>query len=720
MADAGALGRLLRPESIAIVGASDRIGPGFNAWRALGFVGFTGRVYLVNPNKRELFGRPTYPSLDALPDPVDAVFVAVPLEAALDAVRQAAARGAGGAAVLTSGFGEAGPAGARAQQELQAIAEAHGMAVCGPNCLGLINFAGRTALFGTSLPDAVSRGGVAAVVQSGSIGIALLNAARGIGLSYLITSGNEAVTAAADYLEFLVDDPEVTVVIAFLEQLRQPERFLAAARRAHALGKPVIVVKTGRSERGRQAVMAHTGAVAGSDQACDAALRAAGVIRVDSLDDLLETALLVSTVRERPRARGVALLSPSGGEIALAMDVAESAGLELPPAPGAAPGLAALLPEFAHAGNPLDLTWTGLYDPSVARRCVELLGAEAAVGTLVLLQDAPRGLGEQQATRYANLLRSVAEGAAAVGKPLVVVSNLSGEFHPAFEAAAREAGVPLLRGTPEGLFAVARFARWATGLGDEALPEYAAELAEASAEAARRLKGLATSRLPAEHEARRVLETYGVQGPREALAMTAGDAAEAADRIGYPVVLKGLVENLLHKTEAGLVRVGLRSRAEVEGAARGVIERARGLGSGRLLGLLVQEQVRPVAELLVGARLDPDFGPIVVVGGGGEVVELYRDVAVRLAPVAQPVALAMVGETRAGRLLGGWRGRPAGDVGALARTVVALSRLIADCRAEVAEVEINPLAVLEQGRGAVALDCLLVPSGRALGAEEPR
>ncbi|MGH7397854.1 MAG: CoA-binding protein, partial [Candidatus Rokuibacteriota bacterium] len=454
--------RLLKPASIAIVGASDKVGPGFNAWRALEYVGYTGRVYLVNPRKSSLLGQPAYPNLAAIPGPIDAAFVAVPRAAVLEAVREAADKGAGGVAVLSSGFGEAGADGVAAERELAAIARASDMAVCGPNCLGLLNFSGASALFGTSLPDTVARGGVAVVAQSGSIGIALLNCARGIGLSHLITSGNEAVTTAADYLDALIDDPGVTTVIAFLEQLRKPERFVEVARRAYTLGKPVIVVKSGRSERGRLAVMAHTGAVAGSDEVCEAAFRAANVIRVGTLDELIETAVLVSSAKLRPTAPGVAILSPSGGEIALALDIADSAGLALPAALGAEAEITALLPDFAHASNPLDLTWAGLYDPTIAQRCAEILGALPEIGALLLLQDAPSGLGEQQALRYANLFRHVARGAEAAGKPFAVVSNLAGELHPDFEGVGREAGVPCLHGTQEGLGAMAKFVRWAT------------------------------------------------------------------------------------------------------------------------------------------------------------------------------------------------------------------------------------------------------------------
>src|SRR5262245_29874628 len=506
--------RLLRPSSIAIVGASEKVGPGLNAWLTLERLGYPGTVHLVTPSRPELFGRRTFPSLDSIGEPVDLVFIAVPQAAVVETVRVAAERGAGGAAILSSGFGEAGADGVRAQAELASIARAHDLAVCGPNCLGFVNFAGRAAAWGTTIPDDLARGRVAAVVQSGSIGIALLNAGRDIGLSYLITSGNEAATTAAEYIDYLVADDDVGVIIGFFEQLRQPQRFVAAARRAATLGKPVIVVKSGRSERGRAAVMAHTGAVAGSDEVCDAAFRAAGVIRVGSLDELVEMAALCAGITARPKSRGVGVLSPSGGEIALALDIAEAAGLDLPPIGAGTEKLAALLPGFAHVTNPLDLTWAGLYDPAVARQCAETLAAEPGVGMLVLLQDAPRSLATQQAERYTRLLRAVSEGAGNAHVPLVVVSSLAVDFHPTFAAAAREAGAPCLRGTAEGLFAVARYARWATLPAAESGAPSPGRAA-ATAEARRRWATRPAGRAPVEHEARALVALYGIEGPRE-------------------------------------------------------------------------------------------------------------------------------------------------------------------------------------------------------------
>jgi acyl-CoA synthetase (NDP forming) len=691
---------LLSPRSIAIVGASDRIGPGFNAWRALEHVGYEGRVYLVNPNKPELLGQKTYPTLRDIDGEVDAAFVAVKAESVLDVAAQAVEKRAGALAILSSGFGDAGESGLQLQQALVRLAQDHDLAVCGPNCLGLLNFAGRSALFGTSLPDSVPRGGIAAVVQSGSIGIALLNSGRALGLSHLVTSGNEAVTATADYLEAFVDDPAVATVIVFAEQIRKPQKFIAVAEHAAAKGKAVIVLKSGRSDRGRAAVMAHTGAVAGSVEACDAAFRKAGVLQVFTLDELIETAALVSQVRDRPQARKVAALSLSGGEIALAVDAAEESGVVFAPLGEAEPRLKSLLPPFAHLSNPLDLTWAGLYDPSVAQGCARALAELADVGTVVLLQDAPAGLGAQQAARYSGLLQAVARGVHAAGKPLVAVSNLSDEPHPALARVAREAGVPYLRGTREGLFAIARYAQGRTRERPGSVPDSSRDRERA----AELWRSLAAGRLPAEHEARAVLESYGIQGPPERFVKSAEEAAAAARALGFPVVLKGIVADMVHKSDAGLVKLRLASEEAVRAAAGEMLSHP-----SRVLGLLVQKMIAPVAELLVGARVDPDFGPLIVVGAGGVNVELYKDVSVHLAPISEEEALAALASIRIARVLDGWRGNAPGDKKAAASGIAALSRFIADFAGEVQEAEINPFAVLEEGQGCLALDAVIVP-----------
>jgi acyl-CoA synthetase (NDP forming) len=695
---------LLKPKSIAIVGASEKIGPGFNAMKALEFVGYEGDIHLINPRSPELFGRRTHASLDEIPGNVDAVFVAVAADAVLEVARQAARKGAGALAILSSGFGETED-GKEAQRALIEVAEANDMAVCGPNCLGLLNFVGRSALFGTSLPDQVARGGVAAIVQSGSVGIALLNSARGIGFSYLITTGNEAVTAASDYLDAVIDDPNVSTILVFAEQIKKPAAFMRAVRRAGEAGKPVVVLKSGRSQSGKAAVMAHTGAIAGSDEACDAALLAAGAMQVHSLDDLIETALLASKSRMRPTKPLLGGLSLSGGEIALVLDAAEEIGLQFAPLDSALPTVKQLLPPFAYLANPLDLTWAGLYDPAVAQGCAEAIASQTDVGMLVLLQDAPTGLGLQQATRYSRLLEAVAKGAASADIPLVALSNVSDQPHPALQQVADEAKIPYLRGTRVGLSAISHYVKWSTR---PASPPVAASPAKELKLARSGLETIPSHRLAAEHEARDILRSYGVAGPQEKFSASVEEAVAAAVEIGFPVVLKGLVENMVHKSDAGLVKVGLVSAAEVKLAAEAMLRSAEAL-TDKFLGFLVQQKVASLGEIFVGARVDPDFGPLIVVGAGGVQVELYKDVAIRLAPISEQTAREAIASTKIMRLLSGFRGRPPGDIQAVAKTMSAVSRFIAEFSDRISEIEINPLAVMENGQGCVALDCVLIP-----------
>jgi acetate---CoA ligase (ADP-forming) len=695
---------LLQPQSIAIVGASEKVGPGFNAFKALEFVGYEGNVHLVNPRSSELFGRQTYASLYDIPGNVDAVFVAVQAESVVAVAKQAAQKKAGALAILSSGFGETLD-GVAAQNELVDVAEANEMAVCGPNCLGLLNFNGKSALFGTSLPERVNRGGVAAIVQSGSVGIALLNSVRGIGFSHIITTGNEAVTSAADYIEAVAEDPGVTTILVFAEQIKKPATFMRALRRAREAGKPVVVLKSGRSQSGKAAVMAHTGAIAGSDEACDAALRSAGAIQVHSIDDLIETTLLASKMILRPTTRNLGGLSISGGEIALALDASEYLGLGFAPLGSASSTVKRLLPSFAHLSNPLDLTWAGLYDSTVAMSCAEAIASQPDIGMLVLLQDAPGRLGEQQAGRYAKLLEAVARGAAAANKPFVALSNLSDQPHATLQEMADKVGVPYLRGTHVGLGAVSNYLNWSVGRARKFVSENPVE-----ANLARLfLDGVPSHRLAAEHEAREALRSYGVVGPGDRIVDSVEAAVTAATTIGFPVVLKGIVENMVHKSDAGLVKVGLRSEEDVRRALAEMGTSLEAFPADKFIGFLVQQQVSSVGEIFVGARVDPDFGPLIVVGAGGVQVELYKDVAIRLAPIDEAEAREMINSTKVSKLFGGFRGSPLGDLEAVARTVSAVSRFIASFSDRISEIEINPLAVLEEGRGCVALDCVLIP-----------
>jgi acetate---CoA ligase (ADP-forming) len=441
--------------------------------------------------------------------------------------------------------------------------------------------------------------------------------------------------------------------------------------------------------------MAHTGAVAGSDEACDAALNAAGAIQVHSLDELIETALLASAIKSTPRGVQLGGLSLSGGEIALVLDAAEDLGVTFAPLGAAKEVVEQLLPPSAHLSNPLDLTWAGLYDPTVAQRCAEAIASQD-VGALVLLQDAPSGLGAQQAGRYARLLEAVAKGAAAANTPLIALSNVSDQPPSSLQDIADRLAVPYLRGTRVGLGAIANYLKWARTPLSSSTP---------AKPIAARLDLLPQGRLAAEHEAREALRDYGISGPPERFVSSAEETLAAVEAVGFPVVLKGIVENVIHKSDAGLVKVGLNSTEDVQRAANEML-RASNRFEGRFLGFLVQRKLSSVCEIFVGARVDPDFGPLIAVGAGGVQVELYKDVAVCVAPIDVDGALQAIARTRVAKLLAGFRGAPSADIHAVARTVSAISRFIADHADRVSEVEINPLAVMRDG--CIALDCVVL------------
>jgi acyl-CoA synthetase (NDP forming) len=418
--------------------------------------------------------------------------------------------------------------------------------------------------------------------------------------------------------------------------------------------------------------------------------------------------LLASSIRARPTGAQLGGLSLSGGEIALVLDAAEELGVQFAPLGSATSKVKELLPPFAHLSNPLDLTWAGLYDPNVAKGCAQAIASQAEVGMLVLIQDAPSRLGIQQATRYAKLLEAVASGASAANTPIVALSNLSDQPHSALQEVADRAGIPYLRGTRVGLSAISHYLKWSANSKRSPTVD--------SAGAARLAKSgldlVPSHRLAAEHEARDVLKSYGVEGPRETFAESVEEAVAAAEEIGFPIVLKGLVENMVHKSDAGLVKVGLTSAEDVRRAAETMLVSAAKV-EGKFLGFLVQRKVSSLGEIFVGARVDADFGPLIVVGAGGVQVELYKDVAIRLAPIDEEAAREAIASTKVAQLLGGFRGAPVGDIQAVARTVSALSRFMADFSDRIHEIEINPLAVLENGKGCVALDCVLIPKGHA-------
>jgi acyl-CoA synthetase (NDP forming) len=714
---------LFAPRSIAIVGASPRGWIAQTVRDNLRVMGSATRAHFVNPRYEEMLGQPCHPSLAALPEVPDIAIVAVnPLRAA--AITQDAAD-AGVPAVIIPGGGvvEGGEAAAAMQREVADIARRHGIALVGPNCMGVVDLTTTSAAYIGDVSPYLPRGGVAGIAQSGSVTDAYIQSGSRVGFSRIISCGSEVVLDVCDYLAYCLDDPETTSVILFLEGFKRPERFLALADRALELGKPIMAVKVGRSDQAQAAAVAHSGSLAGEARVTDAALDAAGVIRCADLDELLETAELVEGTRRTGRRVGrgrTGVVTVSTGEASLIADMAPATGIDLPPIPASArAAILEALPTMGYVGNPLD-PW-GAADPATGYgACFEAMAASGAYDVLVLVHDFPyRSMAAEVATAN-DVTRPLL--AATRDRPdllPVYVSLTSGEPPPETKAVLDEegGGAPLLRGASEAFSAIAHLARWegararrlADGPWRPAWPALAADHRPfgAAAETASSDPGSVPleRRILSERESLELLRAAGLP-VTSAIAVPDPDAAAEAARPlgGHAVALKLDAPDLAHKSDLGLVALGLVGDEAIRSAATDLLATGRRHGLD-IRGLLVEPMADAGVELIVGMHRDPSFGPVVMVGLGGVLAEVVDDVAIRLAPVTRDEAFRMLGSGRVARLLAGVRGRPPVDRDAVADLIVALSRLALD-RDDLEEVDLNP--VIASPDGAVAVDALVV------------
>jgi acetate---CoA ligase (ADP-forming) len=699
------LDRLLRPRSIAILGASERPSVGRTVVEALDGIGFQGPVYPINPKYETLLGRRCYPSVAALPRDVDVLAFCVNHARVLDHMPAAAERGVGAAVIFDGGFAEAGAEGRARQDAVAAICREASMALCGPNCMGVISphVPSLTYIQGVQDPTRLA-GNVGLISQSGSICIGLLTDCRRFGWSQIVSSGNEAVVAAVDFLEYLVDDPATRVIAMFLETVREPERFVAALDRAADRGKPVVVLKVGRSERTRRAITSHTGGLAGEARVFSALLRAHRAIEVADMDEATE--VLAACQAERwPRGRRLAVMTASGGQAELILDLAGPARLELPPlAPAARAEVERVVGRITGDGNPLDAWGNGDFATNFPHG-LRVLGGDPGYDAIALCTD---GFDDQpmgSAARALDYARILVEGAQQSAKPFYLMTTRSGVFRRDVVAFVREHGIAVVGGTRAGLGAVDRLARWSEPL---AAPRPGRDGGGAIAA----LQRDGARRTIHEHDAKRVLATAGVPVVRETRVTSPTEARAAAKAIGYPVALKVVSDAIPHRSDLGLVATGLRDESELHAAWDRLARRVEELGRREdVAGFLVQEMAHGVLETFAGISRDPDFGLVLAVGAGGVLIEALDDVALRPLPLRAGDVEAMIAETRMARLLAGVRGRPPGDVDALARAVEAVGDLAWAERESLAELDVNPIVVREKGAGCVVVDALIVPRG---------
>jgi acetate---CoA ligase (ADP-forming) len=697
-AASAAMRRFLAPRSVAVIGASRRRGTvGGELFHNLLASGFTGPVYPVNPKATAVQSVAAYPSVDDLPGPVDLAVLAVPAAEVAPVARACAARGVGALVVLSAGFAESGPEGAERQRELLEICRRSGMRLVGPNCLGVINTDPKVRLdatFGPTLPVA---GRVGFGSQSGALGLAIVDYANelGLGLSSFVSLGNKADLSGNDLLGYWQDDPDTDMVLLYLESFGNPRKFARFASRL-ARTKPIVAVKAGRSVAGTRAASSHTGALlAASDVSVDALFRQAGVIRTDTLSELFDVAKLLAD-QPAPAGRRVAIVTNAGGPGILCADACEAAGLQVPAfSEGLRSRLAAALPAEAASGNPVDLLAAAPAERY--HQAIELVTASGEADALIVIHIPPLA-GEQGAAPVA---AAVSRAATQAPPAMTVLSAFMFTGDPPSELASGPRRIPCYRFPEEAAKALARTAdrgAWLRrpegrvpaleGIRQE---EAAAMLAEVLAGGPRWLTV---------EESARLLDCYGLPVAPWRLAANAKRAGEAATRLGGAVALKAIVPGVLHKTEAGAVRLDLTGGTAVTRAATELGWQLEAAGQ-RPERFLVQRMATGVAELLVGVVNDPTFGPVVAVGAGGTSAELLRDVTVRLAPLTERDATEALHELKTFPLLTGWRGTPPADLAALEDLLLRIG-VLADNHPAIAELDCNP--VVAGPRGATIVD----------------
>ena len=677
------LDALFAPRAVAVLGVSRN--PAKLGFRLLQNVldgGYQGRVHAVNPSGEAILDVPSVPRIDALPEGVDLALVSLPAPAVTEALAALVGRRVRAAVVLSSGFGEVDEAGRRTQSAMLEAAREGGMRIVGPNCMGV--FSAPARLNGTYFWDLPKvDGGIAVVSQSGAYGGLIFRqlGSRGLGVARFVSIGNQADVDIADVLEYLADDPATTLVACFVEALRDGRRFVEVARRTTAR-KPVIVLKGGRSDAGRRAAGSHTGSLAGTYDVYRAAFERAGIVLADETEEFFDAIEALTVVGgRRPTAPRVAVITVSGGPSVIAADTAERIGVAVPAlADDARARLRRLLPSFAAVGNPVDLT--PQVEPDRVAEAVRVVFDSPEIAGVVAVNvglDIPA---------FAD---GIAEAAAASGKPTAAFTADAPRIAAAF--AAR--GIPVLP-SPERAVRAWR-ALWSAR--PRAAPPTPGSVTVSAdlRTAVERVHGPLPYVL-----ARRLLESVGVRFCREVTATTVDETVVAAGWLGYPVVVKADAAGLVHKTEAGGVRADLTTPA----AVREACEEMRGrLAVERFV---VQEQVGPGVEILIGARRDATFGPVVAAGAGGLLTEVMRDVSLRLAPVSEDEAREMLTEGGRARLLAGPRGLSRDDDGALVRALVGLGDLMLAVPA-IVEIDLNPMIV---SRGsAAAVDAVVIVEG---------
>jgi len=701
------LSSLFKPAFLAVVGASEKPGPGLQVIENLRVLGFKGKIIPVNPKYEKVLGLQCFPSLTAVKEAgfsVDMVAILLGKNNVLPVAKEAAATGVKAAWAFAAGFGEAGMEGKAIENELRNLCVKSNMLFLGPNCVGYLNPNDKTGAYSAPVPKEIKGGNIGMVTQSGYLGLAVANNSRGLGFGLICTTGNEVVIDAIDCMDYMLNDERIDVILAFIEQFRRPNKLIEVAWKAKEKGKPIVLIKVGKSAIAQRATITHTGALAGSDDVQDALFEKLGIIRVYDFDEMFETAELLSKVKSKmPKGKKVFALTLSGGVISLIGDLSDSLNINFPPwSKEGKAKLREILPDFSTIANPLDAWGSGRIENTYLS-CLQVAAEQQQADMILVVQDVPGGMSSRQVDQYKVVANAAVEVAKKTEKPVVMLNNQSSGFNEEIRDIMETGNVPLLQGTREGLLALNHLANYAKFL-RKPVPAFTVKRNDFAHKMLPEGDAVLT-----EFESKKLVAKYDIPVTKEYLCRSRDEALKKAEEFGYPLVMKIISKEIQHKTEAGVVKLNIKTTAEAGQSYDELLRNATAYNPNAIVqGVLCYRMIEePIAEAIVGVLSDPYFGPAVIFGLGGILVEIFKDRALLIPPFEREEVHRAIDSTKGSKLLYGFRGKPKGDIEALIDVIVKVGEMAADLAGRINTLDINPLLILPVGKGVIAVDALV-------------
>ena len=694
------LNKLLKPTSVAVIGASEKEGFGGDVCRnILSYVEDRSHVYFIHPKRDSVFGVPCYKSISDVPENVDLMVICTSQKTVIPLLQEGAKKGVGGAVVFASGYGEVGTAeGKQKEAELIAAAKELDIAVMGPNCAGFVNYIDNVQAFAFISAKRDRKGSVGVVSQSGQLCLSMMDD-PGMRFSYNISAGNGKIVQMEDYMDFLVDDEDTKVVSIYIEGVKNADKFAAVLKKAAEKRKPVVILKAGRSAKGGAIAASHTGSLSGSDASFDAVLKKFGAIRVDDLEELIAMSLMLSTMKRMPEKATFASMNLSGGETGICADVGSLNGIEYPDfTEETLKKLKEQLPSYASPNNPLDMTASLSYDADLYAGALRTVMDDPNIGMVLIGYTLLLEIADPCIHYMYKGIEKVVQEKGGNCKPIAMIPFAENTRNPEYQEKLFQIGVPVL---PPPVYAFKLLRHLADFIAYE--PETKTlELAVGHP------KSEETQAL-SEHESKQELKVYGVPVPDEVIVTSKEEAAQFVKNHPGPLVMKVESADILHKSDVGGVKLNVCGPEAAEKAYEEIMESVTAKRpDAHINGILTVPMLDAGVEIIIGVNNDPQFGPMIMVGMGGVFVEVFKDVALYPAPLKEEEALEMLKSLKSFKLLNGYRGTEKCDIKALCQTIVAISNYAQANKDVLKELDINPLFVYPEGKGVGVADALIV------------